>query len=187
MWKNGVGIRYKRAQPKKSARSRKYYDIELKVKTKEIKIMINSLEKFEEKELVEMARRQFLALLKMSGFGSTEQACVLGSHYLYLVLRKFSKRSTDLQICGGGYSPGTGAKTADGSYAKHMWVAGVFEGELWFFDITADQFGYPEIVCVKASEVGSCLIADHQEMTNELLSCMHRDDPVLAQMAGLKE
>lgn len=149
--------------------------------------MINSLEKFEEKELVQMARKQFLAFLKMSGFGSTEQACVFGSHYLYLVFGKFSKSLTDLRICGGGYSPGTGAKTADGSYAKHMWVSGVFEGELWFFDITADQFGYPEILCVRASEVSGCLIADPREMTEDLLRCMHRDDPVLAQMAGITE
>lgn len=145
--------------------------------------LINRIEEFEEKELIQMARKQFLRLLKISGFDSTEQSCVFGSHYLYMILKGFSKNIKNLQIYGGN-SVETGAKNEDGSFANHMWVGGIYQGERWFFDITADQFGFPEILCIKACEAQDYLVADSQATTAELLDCLHKDDPVLAEMAG---
>jgi len=133
-------------------------------------------------DLAVMAREQFLAFLKMSGFSSTDQSCVFGSHYLLMILKRFGPRDGLISIQSGGLKPGTGIKSPDGQLNKHMWVLCEVEKKQWVVDITADQFGFAPVCYVRATDAESAFIADHKETTEALLGRMHQDDAVLREM-----
>lgn len=138
---------------------------------------------FAEQELVVQSRQWFLLILRASKIAGTGQTCVFGSHFLLAVLRRFSKVLEDIHLCGGGPPDQSGVVLQTGGFASHMWVGGTYNGDLWYFDITADQFGLPEVVCAPAADLKSVFVADPRELTDLSLSEIHLDD-LLKAMAG---
>lgn len=140
-------------------------------------------------DLVDMARTQFLTFLKMAGFSSTKQSCVFGSHYLYMILKRFGDPELRVSIVSGGSDKTTGFRTNNGVIHKHMWVQCALDGQTWVADITADQFGFAPVCYVKLSDAQSAFLADELAITESLLENMHRDDEVLRKMfnVGLKD
>lgn len=138
---------------------------------------------FLEQDLVVQSRQWFLLILQASKIAGTEQTCVFGSHFLLAVLKRFSKMLEDIHLCGGGPPESTGIALPEGGFASHMWVGATCQGSLWYFDITADQFGLPEVVCAPATDLKSVFVADPRELTDLSLCEIHLDG-LLKAMAG---
>ncbi len=148
---------------------------------------------FPELEIVAMARKQFTQLLEISGIGSTQNSCVFASHYLYMLLNRFSKTLDEVALCGGGAIPSdhddvtsllTGVLVNPIRRESHMWVRAVVNGTPWILDISADQFGFSQVVHLKEENAHPIYLADPQPITESVLQSAYENDPVLAQMAG---
>lgn len=137
---------------------------------------------FPELDLLKVARSNFDWLLKINGIESTSQQCVYGSHFLLAALNASNTIDGFAEVCGGGLTSDTGVLTPSGSIEKHMWVRYRRGNESWFVDITADQFGYADVVYGLESDLNQVFFADVQEHTNLLLKQI-RQDPFFDKLA----
>lgn len=137
---------------------------------------------FPEIGLLKTAREHFDFLLRINGFDSTNQQCVYGSHFLLAALNTSNTIDGFAEVCGGGLTSGTGVLTPSGSIEKHMWVRYRRGDDSWFLDITADQFGYADVVYGLEKNLSHVFLADPQEDTNLLLKKI-RQDPFFERLA----
>lgn len=79
------------------------------------------------------------------------------------------------EVCGGGLTEDTGVLTPQGTIEKHMWVRYCKDNQSWFLDITADQFGYADVVYGLEEDLSRIFLADPQEDTNLLLAQIRKD------------
>lgn len=139
-------------------------------------------ENFPELNLLKVARNNFDLLLRINGIESTKQQCVYGSHFLLAVLNASDTMGGFAEVCGGGLTSETGVLTPQGSTEKHMWVRYFKGNQSWFLDITADQFGYADVVYGLEKNLSQVFLADPQEDTNLLLKKI-RQDPFFERLA----
>ena len=130
---------------------------------------------FPELDLLKAARNNFDLLLKINGIEATKQQCVYGSHFLLAILNNSGTVGGFAEVCGGGLTEHTGVLTPQGTVEKHMWVRYCKDGQSWFLDITADQFGYADVVYGSEKKLNRIFLADPQENTNLLLTQIRRD------------
>jgi hypothetical protein len=109
--------------------------------------------------LCTQARSMFLMLLRASDIAAQEgkvlstNTCMYASVLLSELLHKFGQcRAT---ICGGDGERDGGYFDALGRGHGHYWVEAVLgDGRTYVCDITADQFGGPEVVVRPKAHVG---------------------------------
>lgn len=130
---------------------------------------------FPELDLLKAARNNFDLLLKINGIESTKQQCVYGSHFLIAILNASGTMGAFAEVCGGGLTEDTGVLTPQGTIEKHMWVRYCKDNQSWFLDITADQFGYADLVYGLEEDLSRIFLADPQEDTNLLLAQIRKD------------
>lgn len=118
-------------------------------------VAVDTLSQVTETDLFEHARqsrRLFERLLQQStGSRNTKGACAFACIMLKTSIEKFL--GLKAQIQGGGPPDDGGYLDGSGVLRGHYWVVATeSSGTTWVMDITADQFGDPEVVVVPAEK-----------------------------------
>lgn len=85
------------------------------------------------------------------GDGSTTGSCLHASTLLAMLLEQFAGATAE--VCGGGEDEQAGLRDQNGRFRGHYWVEGkTNDGVPFIADVTADQFGYDNVVLVHPDE-----------------------------------
>ncbi|VTU43034.1 hypothetical protein H6P1_00486 (plasmid) [Variovorax sp. PBL-H6] len=95
-------------------------------------------------EIAATMRRLLVQTLDMTlKHQRTDGVCALGS---ILLLDAFHKFTPHRSVIRGGGGDNDGVRDVSGNWRGHYWVELEIAGEPTVADITADQFGWPEII-----------------------------------------
>jgi len=116
------------------------------------------------------ARDIHIALLNASNItGGTAGTCLYACVLLEKMLNQFEREGCAV-ICGGDGEGDGGYLDDAGNWHGHFWIEATDdEGQRYVLDVTADQFGGPEVVCARLDQPesaryrkGNQTIADEQ-------------------------
>lgn len=114
-------------------------------------------------DIAEMTRQMFVSILKDSGYQRTAGSCLHASYLCWSLISKFADLTC--RIVGGG-GEGFGGIIVDGKAHGHYWVEVMIDEQCYIVDITADQFGLPEVIVAPAAEAPATYQPDDQLAVN---------------------
>lgn len=125
-------------------------------------------------ELLEIAastRRMLQTVLQASGLSSDPAgACAFGSFLVREGVNRFTPHRA--RICGGSGEQ-AGLRDQAGALQGHYWVEVEISGAPdVLIDVTADQFGWPAIVCEDRKGLGDRYIAGDQQEIDEHMEAL---------------
>lgn len=123
-------------------------------------------------EIAEPLQKALSSLVKMNGISSAG-TCLYASIMLQKVLSKYVP-DIEFAVCGGSpdsadvrYDGQQGILGKDKQWHGHYWVGFELLDEQFVVDITADQFGYEEVVIMPSQYYGSPYIEGSRELVAE--------------------
>lgn len=114
-------------------------------------------------ELASLIRETVLSPLK----GESQGACLYASFLFKEALDRFTKYESVIR--GGGNGDG-GIIDASGTLKGHYWVEALDpgNGKKWVIDLTADQFGFDDVVILPLSDAKRYVPGDQSEINTHV-------------------
>lgn len=95
-----------------------------------------------------------------------EGTCALATVLLRSALPKFT--GMPVEVRGGAGERGEGLLCLDGEWRGHFWLEVLTPDGPYVVDITADQFGFPPIVCIPLAQAVRYRAGDQAEVEEQI-------------------